>query len=256
MTAFWQWLVPQPVWVILVVVGAIPIATGLVVFALAVSPPVVRRIKPQEIAPPYLGAVTLLFALFASLMMGDIWHRETRVGEIVQAEAQSLRAALDIAAVCGAPCDDARAATYGYARLLANQEWTRSWVHLSPLADAGLDHLLSSLKAIDTDNAARTSLLAQHQQLRRLRSERYGIMNFDMAPHRWNMIIMLGVLTQLVLASVHVGRRTALIVVLGLFTAAFVVTLVYMAELAWPAADATVISPEDLHHILPVPNGS
>jgi hypothetical protein len=35
-----------------------------------------------------------------------------------------------------------------------------------------------------------------------------------------------------------------------------VVTLVYMAELAWPAADATVISPEDLHHILPVPNGS
>lgn len=250
MTAFWQWLVPQQVWVILLVVGAIPIITGLAVYLLALSPPVVRWIKPQEIAPPYLGAVTLLFALFASLMMGDIWHRETRVGEIVQEEAQGLRSALDTAAVCGAPCNDTREAVYGYARLLSNQEWSRNWHHLSPLADAGLDRILSSLTTIDAGNGARASLLALHQQLRHLRSERYGIMNFDMAPHRWNMLIALGVLTQLVLASVHVGRRTALIVVLGLFTAAFVLTIVYMAELAWPAADQTVISPEDLQRIL------
>ncbi|MDF2809149.1 MAG: hypothetical protein K0S56_180 [Microvirga sp.] len=256
MTAFWQWLVPQPVWVILVVVGAIPIVTGGLIYALAMSSPIVRWVKPQEIAPPYIGAVTLLFALFASLMMADIWHRETRIGDIVQQEAQDLRAALDVAAVCGTPCDDVREASFGYARLLANQEWSRQWVRLSPLAGAGLDRLLASLSSLDATNTAKSGLLALHQDLRRLRSERYAIMNFDMAPHRWNVLIALGVLTQLVLASIHVGRRVALGVVLGLFTAAFVVSIVYMAELAWPPADATMISSEDLQRILPKPDGT
>lgn len=254
MTSFWHWLVQQYVWVILLVVGAIPIVTGLLVYAVAMSRPVVRWIKPSEIAPPYLGSVTLLFALFASLMMGDIWNRETRVGEVVQAEALNLRKTLDIAQVCGAPCDGARDAALGYARLLAEHEWSRRWVHQSPLADAGLNQLLDAISAINPANAARAKLFDVHQELRRLRSARYGIMNSDMAPHRWNMLILLGILTQLVLASVHVGRPVALAMVLGLFTAAFVVALVYMTELGWPAADASVISPEDLQRILPKPN--
>jgi len=254
MSAFWEWFIWQGTWVIVLSIGAIPILTGIAVFALALSRPVAGWVRPAEIAPPYIGAVTLLFALFASLMMGDIWHRESHMGHLVQEEASRLRTVVDLSELCGPPCEGVRDAAQDYARTLAAGEWRREWVKLSPDADTALSRVLAALAGLDRSATAEAStqgsFMTIYSELRRLRSERYGILYFDMAPHRWAMIIVLGVLTQLVLASLHVGRRNALVVVLTLFTLAFVATLAYMAALVWPGADQSVISPEDMRRLL------
>jgi len=254
MSTFWEWFIWQGTWVIVLSIGAIPILTGIAVYCLALSGPVTRLVRPAELAPPYIGAVTLLFALFASLMMGDIWHRESHIGHLVQEEASRLRSIVDLSELCGPPCAGVRDATQNYARTLAAGEWRREWVKLSPDADTALSQVLVALGAMGRSPAVeastQASFMTTYSVLRRLRSERYGILYFDMAPHRWAMIIVLGVLTQLVLASLHVGRRNALVIVLTLFTLAFVATLAYMAALVWPAADQSVISPEDMRRLL------
>jgi len=255
MSIAWNWFVSQDYWVIFVGVSLIPVASSLVLFWVGTRPFVAALVRPPDIAMAYLGTITLLFALFSAFMMDDIWRRESRVVEIITQEALSIQSIIDLSDTCGAPCGAIRANAQRYAQLLVDHEWNIEWSEQSPLAHKELVSMVPLLGTLDKDaavsNAVRSGLYAGYRDLQQQHTERYAIITFDMAPHRWIMVTLLGVLTQIALMTLHAGRPNALATVLCVFTVAFISMLTYTASLAWPTADETVLPPALLQRILP-----
>lgn len=253
----WNWFVSQDEWVIVAGVSVIPVASALLIFFLGRPARVGAYFQPDLISMAYLGAITLLFSLFSAFMLGDIWQREAAISDLVYKEAQELRLIADLGVICGAPCEAIAGASRSYAAALVDLEWNEEWSDASPLSQQRLEAIVPLLAELEANAAVgssvRSGLLGAYDQLQRLRSERYALINYDMAPHRWVMITLLGVLTQIAIASLNVGRPVALATVLGVFTAAFVAVLAYTALLAWPTVEETVLPPALLRQITAPP---
>ncbi|MBS7542864.1 DUF4239 domain-containing protein [Ancylobacter oerskovii] len=235
-------------------IGAIPLATGLLCYWGAMHPRVIAIFDPRDLQTSYLPALTLPFALFLAFMVSDIWNRETRYAQTVLQEVQKLDAMLDTARVCGPTCANIDEAVSAYARALSHYEWDEGWVYPQPEVSQAFDTLVSTVAVAEADNTVashvRSALLAGQTELRRLRTDRYFILHADLAPHRWLVVLLLGVLSQVGLAALHVGRRPQLRLALATFSIAFSVTLAYTVGLAWPTVDESIIPSEDLRRIL------
>lgn len=241
-------------WLLATVISLIPLFVGVLCYWAAMSRKAVAHFNPKDLQTSYLGALTLPFALFLAFMVGDIWERETRYARTVLEEVQQLDAMLDVTRICGEPCSYASKQLGDYARALALYEWDEDWVNHHEGVSRMLDGIGASIAKLEADMVVpshlRQTLLSGQIELRKLRSDRYFILHNDLAPHRWLVVLMLGILSQIGLAALHVGKRLQLIVGLATFSIAFSVTLGYTISLAWPTVDESIIPSEELQRIL------
>nr|WP_245404617.1 hypothetical protein [Ancylobacter gelatini] len=217
-------------------------------------PAVVRSFRPGDLATSHLGALTVPFALFLAFMVGDIWQRGNQFAETLLHEVQRIEAMRDLLWLCGAECVPVTDALRSYARALAQHEWQAGWTE-PHLAVSTLFDTLSARLAALKDSAVisdqlRNALVVGQGELRRLRTDRYFILHAELAPYRWTVVFVLGVLSQVGIAALHVGRRPQLIVGLATFSLAFAVTLSYTVSLAWPTVDTGIIPAQELRRIL------
>lgn len=250
----WTQLVIDEFWLFVSLVFLGPLLTGGIAYWVAMRPGVIGWLDPKLFSPTYLGALTLPFSLFLAFMIGDIWTRQTHYAQTVLEEAQGIDAMLDLAGVCGSPCQGVDGALRIYARSLSESEWKQGWVEPAPVVLAALDNVVAAITHIETQgNVAphiRSALMMGKAELRRLRTDRYFILHAVLAPHRGMVVVLLGILSQIGLAALHIGRRPQLIVSLLTFSIAFSVTLAYTATLAWPTVDKSIIPIEELQRIL------
>ncbi|MCB4771863.1 DUF4239 domain-containing protein [Ancylobacter sp. Lp-2] len=241
-------------WISVVVVGMVPVVWAFIAYRVAMMESVVAWVNSRDFANSVLSALTLPFALFFAFMISDIWSGDVRLSKTMQEEVQTLGNGVDLAAMCGTPCDGLHVAITDYARAVVTFEWREGWTGLDPQAAAGLDTINQRLREVEADPATpatlRGPLVQVYMQLRKLRSDRYFAVNSDLAPHRWIMVLLLGVLSQTGLAALHTGRRGPLVVGLVLFTIAFVATMSYTMALIWPSVDASLLPSEELARIL------
>lgn len=234
--------------------GCIPLLTGLLCYWAATRFRVVTYFDPKDMQATYLGAITLPFSLFLAFMIGDIWSRESRYAQTVLQEVQKLDSMLDTARVCGTPCQPVDDAVGAYARSLALHEWDEGWVAPHAEVTTQLDEVMVAIAIVEADAAVPTHirnwLLTAQSDLRRLRTDRYFILHSDLAPHRWVVVLLLGLLSQIGLAALHVGRRPQLALCLTTFSLAFALTFSYTITLAWPTVDESIIPSEQLKRIL------
>lgn len=241
-------------WAFVLLIGLIPLLTGWLCYWVAMRPRVVDGFNPKELQTSYLGALTLPFALFLAFMVTDIWSRETRYAQTVLQEVQRLDAMLDTARVCGPTCAPVDEAVSAYARALSKYEWDEGWVYPETQVSQAFDRLITAIAAAEADTTVashmRSALLNGQIELRRLRTDRYFILHADLAPHRWIVVLLLGILSQIGLAALHVGKRPQLILGMATFSIAFAVTLAYTVALAWPTVDESIIPSGELQRIL------
>jgi hypothetical protein len=240
--------------VFVVFVATLPLLAGWACYWVAMRPGLVAVFVPRDLQTSYLGALTLPFALFLAFMVSDIWNRETLYAKTVLQEVQRLDAMLDIARVCGPSCAPVDEAVGVYARALSRYEWDEGWVRPQPevsTAFAGLvEAIARSSEAANVPNYLRSTLLASQIELRRLRTDRYFILHADLAPHRWIVVMVLGMLSLIGLAALHVGKRYQLIIGLSTFAIAFSTTLAYTVALSWPTVDESIVPSEELRRVL------
>lgn len=235
-------------------VGLVPLFTGWLCYWIAMRPRAIAIFNPKDLQTSYLGALTLPFALFLAFMVSDIWTRENRYAQTVLQEVQKLDAMLDVARVCGPACAPVDTAVNVYARALSEYEWDEGWIYPHPDVSRTFDALIGTITAAEADTTVashiRSTLLSGQIELRRLRTDRYFILHADLAPHRWLVVLMLGLLSQIGLAALHVGKRPQLVLGMVTFSIAFAVTLCYTVALAWPTVDESIIPSEELRRIL------
>ncbi|WP_428030133.1 hypothetical protein [Ancylobacter sp.] len=236
------------------VVAALPLLAGWACYWLAMRPRLVAVFVPRDLQTSYLGALTLPFALFLAFMVSDIWQRETRYAQTVLQEVQTLDAMLDIARMCGPGCAAVDDAVGGYARALSRYEWDEGWNRPDPGVSGAFDGLVQAVvktgASPDVPSHLSATLLASQIELRRLRTDRYFILHADLAPHRWIVVMILGLLSLIGLAALHVGKRYQLIIGLSTFAIAFSTTLAYTVALSWPTVDESIMPSEELRRVL------
>ena len=186
--------------------------------------------KTIGIVPPYIAALTIIFALFTARMMNDVWEKENAARQVVQMEDDALRALLYLANIT-----DSRAAVLpaiqSYVKA-AGAENPYSKAHASARTDTdeAFEALLTTVARVhDLDPPLRTTFLSTAMDLRRARDRRLTIADDQTAPIKWASIAFFGVLAQISILLVHIGNRRALRVTVGLFTVAFTFCLTLFA---------------------------
>ncbi|SCW45873.1 DUF4239 domain-containing protein [Ancylobacter rudongensis] len=240
--------------VFVVFVATLPLLAGWACYWLAMRPGLVAVFVPRDLQTSYLSALTLPFALFLAFMVSDIWNRETLYAKTVLQEVQRLDAMLDISRVCGKSCVPVDDAVGGYARALSRYEWDEGWVRPHADVSVAFEALVDTIATAEADASVptyiRNVLLSGQLDLRRLRTDRYFILHADLAPHRWIVVMVLGMLSLIGLAALHVGKRYQLIISLSTFAIAFSMTVAYTVVLAWPTVDESIIPSEQLRRVL------
>ena len=172
--------------------AVLPVAVALILFFVSARGPLAAPIRATGgIVAPYFGSVSILFGLFAALLVSDVWQKAGEAKRAVQAESEAIHA-------------------------------------LAHLSRAGgiAAVVIPSLKSYI---ALRATMLTTTRELQKAHDERLSLANDVTSPIKWFAILVFGAITQIALMLVHVDKPRAMRVAVGLFTVAFAFCLVIVA---------------------------
>jgi hypothetical protein len=186
---------------------------------------------------PFFASVAVLFGLFAAFLASDVQHRDAQARAAVFREADGVRTILRLVEALGAAGNPLRAAAIGYAQSVlahggpAPPEGEGAGEDLVALRSLSAAALAPGLSAA-APPAAHQAILEALVEVREARLERITLTARASAPINWFAMLILGVLTQVAVAVVHLERMRAQALALFVFTAAFAVTvaLIGLAE--------------------------
>lgn len=223
------WLAASP-WEIALSV-ATPIAVALLLFLLEARGPLAPALqRTTGLVGPYFTSVAILFGLFTSQLMTDVWQRENMARQSLRAESNAAQA---IAAIARASGIDSMIVPplKAYVTTASKEDpYAESIPGARRTADEAFQILLTSaLHSGSLDGPARTALLAATTELRHARDRWLSLADDETASIKWISILVLGALTQVAIMLVHSGSRRAVWISVSLFTVAFVFCLVVVA---------------------------
>ncbi|MCA0423612.1 MAG: DUF4239 domain-containing protein [Proteobacteria bacterium] len=207
------------------------------------------------VVPPFINVLGVLFGLTLAFLANDTWNAHDRALAAVNREADSLRA---IAVFAGhLPADDAawvRGAVDAYARA-ALAEWPllsqrESSLDASARAD-GLLALLSEPRMLAASGPAIGSReIALAIAVRDGRETRLALSQTHVNPLKWVGMAVLGFLTMISVAVVHIGAPRAMRVAVALFALASAPTAVIVLIHGNPFQPPAAVSPKPLLAVL------
>ena len=211
------------------------------------------------VVPPFINVLGVLFGLTLAFLANDTWNAHDRALAAVNREADSLRALTIL--VSHLPANDAaqvRGAVEDYTRA-ALAEWPLlSQRKASPEAAAKADSLLALLSDPRLQTESGTAL-GEHEialaiAVRDSRETRLALSQTHVNPLKWMGMAVLGFMTMISVAVVHIGSTRAMRLAVALFALASaptaVIVLVHGNPFQQPASVsagplATVLKPRN-----------
>lgn len=211
--------------------AALPVAVALVIFLIEARGPLASRIRASRgIVAPYFTSVSILFGLFAALLVSDVWQKANAAKHAVQVESDTVLVLAHLARANGmGEVVIPRLKAYAAAAGAEDPYSTGITGTRNQTGKAYLDLLTAISQAPGLDGAARTAMLTATRELLRAHDDRLNLANDVTAPIKWVAILVFGAITQIALLLVHVDNRRAMRVAVGLFTVAFSFCLVIVA---------------------------
>lgn len=207
------------------------------------------------VVPPFINVLGVLFGLTLAFLANDTWNAHDRALAAVNREADGLRAiailashlpTADAARVNTANADYARAAVAEWP-LLARRE-------ASPNAATAADRLLETLSdprlLAELGPAAGNHAITLALAVREGRETREELSQTHVNPLKWAGMAVLGFLTMVSVAVVHVGTPRAMRVAVALFALASAPTAVIVLVHGNPFQPPAAISPAPLQAFL------
>jgi heme A synthase len=234
-------------------------ATGAAIAWFALSRTTGKTLSRFDgVVAPFFGAVGVLFSLLTGFLAGDIADRNRQAVRAVQTEAGELRNIHMLSIASVSDMRNIRAALADYANKLVRDEWpAMSEDRAAPSATAAYDELLrqvSDPKIAQVAGAAvPTALLNAAVRAGTARSDRLALAADRTNDIKWALVLILGVMTQLSIALVHLQKRNPQIAALTVFSIAAVIALGLLALQERPFAGDVYVPPGPLLEVAKLP---
>jgi hypothetical protein len=207
------------------------------------------------VVAPFFGAAGILFALLTGFLASDISDRNRQANRAVHVEATELRNVFTLSVASASDMREIRAAWAAYVQSAIADDWPAMERDTSALAtSAAYDALLREVSdpkiATESGAAVHAALLNATVRAGTARSERIALATDRTNELKWIMVLILGALTQVSIAVVHLQRRNAQIAALAVFSAAVVVALGLIALQERPFQGPFRVGPGPLEQLL------
>jgi Protein of unknown function (DUF4239) len=224
------------------------ITTAIIVWLFSFSALRARILTLTGIVAPFFAATSVLFALLTGFLGNDVGDRNRQAWRAVNAETTAASAVYTLSMASKADMQDIRAALRDYLQSVIKDEWP----HLSNGASAKTDGAYARLlQEVSDPNIASAAGAAVHGallnatlRLAEARSTRISLASDRTNELKWISVLVLGVITQVSLAMVHLEKPRAQLAAILLFSAAAVVALGLIALQEQPFDGAIRISPD------------
>jgi hypothetical protein len=207
------------------------------------------------VVAPFFGAVSVLFALLTSFLANDVGDRNRQAWRAVHTESSAAMSVHTLSVASASDMAAIRVALRDYLQSVVRDEW-RAMAEdgASSKTDAALAALLRELSdpkiATEAGQAVHNALLSTALRVRDARADRLALASDRTNDVKWATVMLLGVLTQIALAFVHLERVRAQVAAIALFSVAAVVALGLIALQEQPFDGALRISSAPLQELL------
>jgi Protein of unknown function (DUF4239) len=231
-------------------------ATAVLIAWLSYGPPLWPRVRKLDgVVAPFFGAVGILFALLTGFLAGDIADRNRQASRVVQAEVAELRNVHTLSVASASDMRDIRAAWTRYVSGVVRDEWPAMTDGASSAAvGTAYEDLLREVSdpKIATQSGApvQSALLAATVRVGTARSERLALASDSTSALKWEIVLILGVMTQISIGLVHLQRRNAQFAALAVFSVAAVIALGLLGLQEYPFAGNVQIHPTAFQDLL------
>lgn len=203
------------------------------------------------VVPPFFAAVSILFALLTGFLASDVADRNRQAFRAVQAEAGELHNVYTLSLASASDMHDIRAALASYVKSVVAEEWpAMADDRRSPSTAAGYDALLREVSdpriAQAAGNPVQVVLLNATVRAGTARSIRLALAADRTTDIKWATILLLGMMTQISIALVHLHKRNAHVAALTVFSVSAVIALGLIALQERPFAGDLQVPPGPL----------
>jgi hypothetical protein len=232
------------------------VLTGALISWLCVGSPLRAKIQTVTgVVAPFFTAISVLFALLTGFLANDVGDRNRQAWRAVHSESSAAAGVYTLSVASASDMAAIRLALHDYLQSVLRDEWlAMAEDGASPKTDAALGALLRELSdpkiAAEAGQAVHSALLGTALRMRDARAERLALASDRTNDVKWTTLLILGVLTQIALAFVHLERPRAQVAAIALFSVAAVVALGLIALQEQPFDGALRISSAPLQEAL------
>jgi hypothetical protein len=195
------------------------VGVGLLLVWIAEKSPAAPLLKScAGVVAPYSSLLALLFGLFAAFMANDVYVHAERARTSVTREAEAIRLVLHIADALGERGRVLRRSVVDYGKASTGDDWRSA----SRIAEAEVLSL-SVLREImfgglaTADPQVRNIAANSIMEIRAVRRDRIAVANSKTGELKWIGAFILGVLVQMAVVVVHLGKPRAMVLAVTLF---------------------------------------
>lgn len=231
------------------------ITTAVIVWICGFAPLRDRILSLTGVVAPFFTAAAVLFALLTGFLGSDVGDRSRQAWRAVNAETSAASAVHTLSIASKSDMQGVRTALQDYLRSVIKDEWPYLGANgASRKTDAAYAHLLEEVSdpsiASAAGQAVHGAVLNAVLRLGEARSTRISLASDRTNELKWISVLILGVLTQVSLALVHLEKPRAQLTAILLFSSAAIVALGLIALQEQPFDGAIRISPDTVAEVL------
>jgi len=246
-----RWL-ELPVWQQLLALAGFYATAGIAMHLLAFHSPVSGWAKSfRGVVAPFFVSPILIFGLSLGFVAGDVWHRNALAVQVVRGEGDALFSLSHLSPETSPGGSRLQGLIRAYAQSVVSEEWPRmqegkraagSETALTSLLDAIVDAPASGNSGVAVQRARFDLVLKLHT----LRESRLTLAGDHTDELKWAALLILGLVSQIAIAAVHLEVPRPQIAALTIFSTAAVIGLGLVAVQERPFSRPLEVSPEPL----------
>ncbi len=240
-------LFPSAIFVVLV-------ATVLIFWLLNQSPAAEWFKGAEDIVPPYLSVVALLFGLFAATLAADIWPKQDEAKKMLINETSAIRSLFATSEhLKSADKDKLSLSVKRYVEAVLEKEWPAMVAGDHENREGALPELQAlSRTAIQIARFEKLPRILENRlqqsidEIRIARLSRLSLAHDSISFIKWRAVILFGVLLLFTVGLVHLRRPRAMKIALFVTTLGVLLTIGILANNRSPYSGKDAIEPDML----------
>ncbi len=218
---------------IVATLAAIYISTAVAIHWLCFRPATRALVLSFDgVVTPFIGFSTAIFALTAAFLGASVWQNFQANADAIKNESKTIVEFITVTnAMPGLDHEALVSAALVYVRSAAEQEWPRlkTTKKTDPQTEAAFSALLTTISLAAANDGTppyvSSALAGWMATLAHARVARLSLLSNTADSARWLCVALLAVLAQISIAAVHLQKKRAMALALGVATISIVVML-------------------------------